>query len=65
MLSSPVTNAVSNEALLFCSVSPDTIDTVTDRGFVKEERQFGLGVYFIDNATKGECVCVAVLALHV
>jgi hypothetical protein len=51
--SSPVTNALSNEALLFCCVSADSIDTVAERGFMKEERQFGLGIYFIDNATKG------------
>ncbi len=50
---SPVTNALTNEALLFSSVPPDSIDIVTERGFMKEERQFGLGVYFIDNATKG------------
>lgn len=38
---------------MFCSVAADDIDTITERGFMKEERQFGLGVYFTDNATKG------------
>jgi hypothetical protein len=38
-------------------VTPDAIDTVAERGFMKEERQFGLGVYFMDNATKGEANC--------
>jgi hypothetical protein len=49
----PVTNPLSNEALLFCGVAADGIDTITERGFMKEDRQFGLGVYFMDNATKG------------
>ena len=44
---------MSNEALLFCTSAPDAIDTVADRGFMKEERHFGNGIYFLDNAMKG------------
>lgn len=55
--SCPVTNASSNEVLLFCTVLPDSFDTVTERGFMKNEGLFGLGLYFMDNVTKGaSCV---------
>jgi hypothetical protein len=56
VFSTPVTDPRSNEALLFCSLKPDAIDSVAERGFMKVERLFGAGVYFMDNAYKGDCI---------